>query len=278
MDVAISGWYDSMMRIVAVWVGALLLAGVARAGTAPPRDPVGRARQLYNEGRWDEAIEAANDASQLPPFADAAAVVLARAHMERFRAQADPADLTAGREALKSVRVAALPPRARLDFLIGLGESLYLDDQFGPAAELFEDVLSRADEIGPTAHDRVLDWWASAADRQAQQRVRTDRPAAYRRVVERLERELERKPGSAPAAYWVAASLRAAGDLDRAWDAAIAAWVRAPLTLDRAQSLRADIDRLVQQAIIPERVRQAGNAARELEFRTAWEEIKTKWK
>lgn len=242
---------------------------------APPRDPVGRARQLYNEGKWDEAIAAATEARRLPQAADAAALVLARAYMERYRAAANPEDLDAGRTALQAVRVGALAPRARLDYLVGLGESLYLDDQFGAAAEIFESVLGREDEMGPAAHGRVVDWWASAMDRHAQQRPRVERAAVYRRLIDRLERALERQPGSAPAAYWLAAALRADGDLDRAWDAAVAAWVRAPLALDRAPALRADVDRLVQQAIIPERARQS---EREPELRAAWDDVKKKWK
>jgi hypothetical protein len=261
-------WTTTGMTVVL----AVVLAG--GLGAAPPRDPVGRARQLYNEGKWDEAIVAATEARRLPQAADAANLVLARAHMERFRVAADPLDLEAGRAALQSIQVATLAPRARIDYLIGLGESLYLDDQFGAAAELFETVLSRADEIGPGAYDRVLDWWASAMDREAQGRQRSDRAPIYRRLVERLQHELEQHPGSGPAAYWLPAALRAEGDLDRAWDAAVAAWVRAPLTLERAPGLRADVDRLMQQAIIPERGRQT---AREAELRAAWDDVKRKW-
>jgi hypothetical protein len=260
----------------AVLAGVFLAAGVAQAATQ--RDPVGRARALYNEGRWDEAIAAATEARQVPRAADAAALVLARAHMERYRVASDPADLEAGRAALRDVQVAALDSRARLDFVLGLGESLYLDDHFGAAAEIFEMVLDRVEELGPGPHDRVLDWWASACDRQAQLRPRGDRPAVYRHVMERLQHELERRPGSAPAAFWLAASARAAGDLDRAWDAAIAAWVRAPLALDRAEALRADLDRLMQQAIIPERVRSQPSPTREAELKAAWEDVKSKWK
>ena len=59
--------------------------------------------------------------------------------------------------------------------------------------------------------------------------------------------------GSTPASYWLAAAARGAGDLDRAWQAAIAGWVRASLAQDRGAALRADLDRLVTQAIVPER-------------------------
>src|SRR5919107_1617843 len=65
--------------------------------------------------------------------------------------------------------------------------------------------------------------------------------------------EARRDPSSAAAAYWVAAAARGLGQLDRAWQAAMAAWVRTGLTQDRAAALRADLDRLVVTAIIPGR-------------------------
>ena len=72
-------------------------------------------------------------------------------------------------------------------------------------------------------------------------------------------------------------ATRGAGDLDRAWDAAIAGWVRAALNPDTTASVRADLDRLVTQALIPERARQRNGGAAEA-LRSEWELIKTQWK
>ena len=63
-------------------------------------DALAKARTLYNEGRYEAAIEAAAKAQE-PLQRDAAALVLGRAGLERFRYTADPADLTRAREALR---------------------------------------------------------------------------------------------------------------------------------------------------------------------------------
>ena len=131
---------------------------------------------------------------------------------------------------------------------------LYLDDRFGAAAELFETSLDRSVVLGPAAHERVLDWWATALDRHAQTARRRGAPAASTPGSSSACAPSWRiDAGSTPASYWLAAAARGAGDLDRAWQAAIAGWVRASLAQDRGAALRADLDRLVTQAIIPER-------------------------
>jgi hypothetical protein len=77
------------------------------------------------------------------------------------------------------------------------------------------------------------------------------------------------------------AALRAQGETDRAWQAAIAAWVRAPIAGVRSIALRADIDRLVREGIIPDRGKdapEANRASRETALRAEWELLKQKWK
>jgi hypothetical protein len=75
-------------------------------------------------------------------------------------------------------------------------------------------------------------------------------------------------------------AARGAGDLERAWDAAIAGWVRASLNPESASTLRTDIDRFVTQALVADRARQrpreAGDPAAAL--RAEWELIKSQWK
>ena len=44
-----------------------------------------------------------------------------------------------------------------------------------------------------------------------------------------MSAELATDGGSAPASYWLAVAARGTGDLERAWQAAIAGWVRASL-------------------------------------------------
>ena len=87
--------------------------------------------------------------------------------------------------------------------------------------------------------------------------------------------ELTARPGSAAAAYWLAAAARAQGDLQAAWDAAEAGWVRASLATDRGAALRADLDRLMLVAIVPERARAL--AQPEDTLLLDWENFKERW-
>jgi hypothetical protein len=246
-------------------------------------DPLARARQLHNEGRYDEAIVAAREARQRPAAADGATLVEARAHLERFRRQGDQAILEEARQALRAIRPAALALRERTEMVIGLGELLYLEDAFGAAAEMFEAVLPAAGAAaGGRMRDRVLDWWASALDRAAQARPVEERPAVYARIIDRMEAELRADAGLGIASYWLAAAARGGGDVDRAWDAAIAGWLRAPLNADGGAALRGDLDRLVTEVIIPERVRRLAPQPRDPTiaagaFREEWEAIKRRW-
>ncbi len=261
---------------------ALLPVLLLTLAAAPAdRDSLARARTAYNEGLYDVAIEAATAARAVPSLSSPASLVLARAHLERYRLTTDAADMSSAREALAAVRPEQLDPRQRLELVIGLGQSLYLDDQFGPASELFESALEHGAVLERRARERLLDWWGTSMDRLAQMRNAPDQDALYRRITARMETALTGDPLSAVASYWLVASARAAGDLDRAWDAAIAGWVRAPFSPDGGQTLRGDLDRLVVQALIPERARHlasAGDATQASSMlKEEWEQIKQKW-
>jgi len=60
-----------------------------------------------------------------------------------------------------------------------------------------------------------------------------------------------------------------------AWDAALAAWVRAGLTLAQNADLRGDIDRLMLRGIIPDRARATAQPADVL--RAEWDRFKERW-
>ena len=266
-----------MVRPAAVLV-AILMASVSLDAT---REDLARARTLFNERKFDQAIVAAELARKTPDTADAAAIVLARAHLERYRQVADPADLGAARAALGSANVEKLGTPDRAEYLIGLGGSLFLEDDFGAAAEIFESAIEIAPAAGDGAREAVLDWYGSAMERWAAPYTTTRRAAMLERLVRRMELEQAKNPGSRAAAYWLVAALRAQGETDRAWQAAIAAWVRAPLAGVRSIALRADIDRLVREGIIPDRGKdaaEADRAGRETALRAEWELLKQKWK
>lgn len=254
---------------------------VVLAGTlAAAADPLAEARRLYNLGQYENAAKLAREAVKVPATAESARLVLGRIHLERYRMSAEPEDLVHAREALRSVNSQGLERRERTELLIGQGEAMYLDDRFGPAVELFERALDGGEPLGPGARDRLLDWWATAVDRLALTRARDAREPVYLRIVTRMEKELAADPASAPAAYWLAAGARGAGNLERAWNAAMAGWVTATLAKDHGAALRADLDKLMVQGIIPDRAvklqpRDSKQAAAVM--LSEWEALKVSW-
>jgi tetratricopeptide (TPR) repeat protein len=264
------------LRVLPIILALWMAASPATAAV----DPLAAARKLYNQGEYDKALEAAKEAAANPATAAAARLVIGRIRLERYRQTAQRGDLEEGRIALRALDTKALDARERIELQVGLAEILYFDDQFGAAAEILDSVLDASQLLGAEAHERALDWWASALDRYAQARPVADRIPIYARAIERMEGELRRDPSSTAAAYWLVAATRGAGDLERAWSAAAASWVRAMLAADRGAALRADLDRLVTQALIPDRaarlvVRDRRQAMTSMT--SEWEEFKSNW-
>jgi hypothetical protein len=253
-----------------------LLAAVAHpARAAEDKSPLARARQLYNMRDFDAAITAADEARRAPERADSADLIAARAFLERYRTSASADDLVQARERLRRLAPERLADRERLEFIIGLGEALFLDQSPGAAAAVFDSILLAVDVPLLDGRDLVLDWWASAMEQDARPRSEFERQALYQTVRTRMREELGRRPTSATAAYWLMAAARGQGDLQSAWDAAQAGWVRAPLAPDHGAALRDDIERFVQRALIPERARAIGQPPDML--REEWEAFKAKW-
>ena len=273
--------YDPAMRTSVVIVVALVLMGAGSTAWANEPPALAKARTLYNAGDYEGAIDSASVARKDEAWADAAALVVARSHLELYRTRADAENLSAARAALGAIRAAALMPRDQVDLIVGLGQSLYLSEIYGAAAELFDTALSRATLLGMRDRLLLLDWWATSLDREAQSRPADRRARIFERISTRMNEEIQRDPGSPVANYWLAVSARGAGDIDGAWNSAVAAWVRSTLSPDSTSRLRDDLDRLVTQALIPERSRTV--AAREPQeavaaLKTEWELIKQQWK
>ncbi len=272
---------------------AAMTGSVAAVAEAQPLSPLSRARQAYNATQFDAAIAAALEARKTPALASSANVVMARARLERFRSKSDPADLAAAHDTLNLVEPARLSPAERQDYTVGLGITVYFEGRPGAAAELFETLLDPptlrqgggpAESSAPLLGSRraLFDWWATALDRAAQLAADSARRDFYVRILHRSQSELARDTQSTAAGYWLAAAARGAGDLDRAWHAAIAAWIRSRVFTDNV-SVRRDLDQLVMTAIIPERARALGgdaahdHAALAAAMRAEWEQIKTSW-
>lgn len=269
--------YHPGMRLLLM---AALLASAVSA-SAQTSDHIAQARRLYNLGEYAAAERLARGAAESAGTANAAHVLLGRIQLERYRQSADPADLAEARRSLRAVDATALDWRDRVELLIGLAEGLYLEDRFAASAELFESLFERSAILGMAAHERVLDWWATALDREAQRLPREARKAIYDRIETRMRAELLAVPGSTAAGYWLAAAARGAGEPDEAWHHVIAGWLRAALAEDRGAALRADLDRLMLQAIIPERAAtvSGGKDAElaETSMRKEWEAFKSAW-
>jgi hypothetical protein len=260
-------------------LGLMVLVATVPARAAEPEALI-QARTLYNEGNYDAAILAAADARAEPEFADAAAVVLARAHLERFRLVWDPADLTAAHDALSAVTAIHLSPRDYVDLLVGFGQHLFLTDAFGAARELFDSALAWGDLLSGRDRLLLLDWWANALDRSAQARPADARAPVFRELVAGMDEELRRDPGNPVANYWLPVAARGAGDIERAWEASKAGWVRARLDPSGTDTVRADLDRFVVEAVIPGLALARGGRTPEdtrNEARQEWERFKAAW-
>jgi hypothetical protein len=269
-------------RCVALGAAFLAVLSASALAQTPPsgpaaaiKEPLARARALYNEGRFDAAIAATDTARVVPGFANSADLIAARAFLERFRASGAADDLTKARDRLRRLDPQRLGGRERLEFLVGIGQTLFFDEAFGAAADVFGSVLARDGSLPTDARERVLDWWASALDRDARPRSDLERQGVYQKIRDRMTDELAGHPGSASAAYWLSAAARGQGDLQAAWDAAEAGWVRSGLAADRGVSLRADLDRLVLRGIVPDRARALAQPPEAL--RQDWERFKERW-
>jgi hypothetical protein len=254
---------------------AMLFAARSAVWAADAKDPLDRARVLYNQRQFEAAISAADEVRKLPQLTDSADLVAARAYLERYRESATAEDLVHARDRLRAINPEKFSPRERIEFIVGLGETLYFESASGAAAAVFESVLVVGGDLADEARERVLDWWASALDQDARPRPEIERQSVYQRIRDRMAVELAANPASATAPYWIAAAARGQGDLQAAWDAAQAAWVRAPLVRDRGVTLRHDLDALVQKAIVPERARIVGRPPESL--MTEWEAFKAMW-
>jgi hypothetical protein len=77
------------------------------------------------------------------------------------------------------------------------------------------------------------------------------------------------------------AAARGTGDLDRAWGAAVAAWLRARFFEGAGAALRADLDRFVSDVLLPERAEQLAPGADPrptlAQLEAGWEAFKARW-
>lgn len=259
------------------------LLSVAQVRVQSP-DLLVEARAAYNAGRFEVAIQKAEEARRQPAFESEASLVIARAQLGIYRGSREQAALDAARTALARIAAADLTSRDTFEFHVGLGQALYYGDppHFGASADFFQLALRSDGARDAAERQQIFEWWAGAIDRQAQFSPPLERRAVYQRLLEGAERERERHPDSAAAWYWLALAARGADELERAWGHAMAGWLRAPQLGESGVVLRADLDRLVTQVILPERARRLapeGDAHEALAvLKEHWAQFKAQWK
>jgi hypothetical protein len=234
-------------------VAALFILAVFLPRVAAAQTDLERARVFYNAGQFDESIVAATSASSKPATANSARLIIARARLERFRRLGDPKELVAARADLVSLKPSTLAPQEAIEWQIGVGTALFLEDQLGPAADIFATLLPSARaKLSPDEFQKLLDWSGTAVSRLAESLTGDARKRVYEKLRADAQSELQRNPFSRPATYWTVVSSRGVGDLDAAWNAAVTGWIRISGQADSSQ-LRSDLDIFVTRTLIPER-------------------------
>ena len=240
-----------VMRRAAPWRSLSSLAACCQR----PARPTIRSRapgSSTTSGSFEAAVSAAEQARQLPARADAADLVAARAYLERFRESAAADDLTNARDRLRRLDPAKFPPRERAEYIVGLGEALFFDDAFGAAATCSTRCCAAATRCRPT---RASACSTGGRPRSIATRSRGRRSTGRASIsgsatrMRRRARDASRQRHRRRTGWRPPPGRRAI--CRRAWDAAQAGWVRAPLTGDHGAALRADLDRLVVRRSSP---------------------------
>ena len=156
-------------------VAAVLLCLADR----PPRaadddDPLARARQLYNQRQFDAAVRrprrrgGRRHAPTAPTWSPRAPT------SSGFATSAASDDLTNARERLRRIDPERFDGRASASsIIVGLGETLFFDGASRRRRRRVRlGARHAATRCAGDARERVLDWWASAVDREARAALR----------------------------------------------------------------------------------------------------------
>src|SRR5688572_14359304 len=129
----------TVLRTALCAIALLSSADSVAAAHAP--DQIALARRLYNEGKFDEALEAARKALATPATATSARLVMGRIQLERYRQAPVAATLEDAKAVLRAVDPHVLDQRERIELQVGLATLLFFEDRFGAAAELLDPVV-----------------------------------------------------------------------------------------------------------------------------------------
>jgi hypothetical protein len=239
---------SALRAVFAAWLVTMMGASAVEA-----QSDLARARTLYNAGEFDAAIVAATAAGRKPSVGPSTALIIARSQLEKFRKLGDADALVMARAGLVSLNPGDLAPQEVIEWHVGIATVLFLENQLGAAVDIFSTVMPSArDRLSEAELEKLLEWLGTSMSRLAETLTAEPRKQAYQKLRAHVRLELERNPLSRSALYWTAVSERGAGDLDSAWAAAVAAWIRTGGDPER-QQLRSDVERFVTQTLIPER-------------------------
>ena len=165
-------------------VAAFSAVVLISASPAAAQNDLERARVFYNAGQFDESIAAATSASTKAAAANSAKLIIARARLERFRKLGDKDELATARADLMSLKPATLAPQESIEWQIGVATALFLEDQLGPASEMFTTLLPLARARLTITHaglNTVLDSLANGVPMVAMP-ITYEQPAIARRL------------------------------------------------------------------------------------------------
>ena len=182
-----------------VW---MTLAGRGAAAAAPALRPTRSPKPAASttSGQYDNAARLARDAIKVPTIAEGRRGWCSAASISSGIAGRPTPTIWCRR----AKRCAPSTPRGstagrRAELTIGLGEALFLDDRFGPAAELFERALDSSSALGARRRTTGCSTGGRpAVDRLALTGPRDAREPSTPAIVTRMEKELAADPASAP--------------------------------------------------------------------------------
>ena len=160
----------------------LAVLALVRLAASAADDPLARARLLYNQRQFEAAVQRRRAGAADAGARRRGGSRSPRAPISSGSARARrPTISTNARDRLRRLDPQRFAPRERAEYIVGLGETLFFDGAFGAAATVFDSVLRQPRLLTGDARERVLDWWASALDRDARPRPEIERQGVYQR-------------------------------------------------------------------------------------------------
>jgi hypothetical protein len=235
------------------------------------------AKYLYNAGYYQQAIDEARKVKADEPTAPQVDLLLSRSYTQLYRITKEAKHLDLARAHM----LAALKgypfehPWENHELVTGLAEIHYWDDERGPAAELFHSVILEGNKkIAPQSYANAVDWWASTLTGLIANMNPTDpiKVSTEKEIKSTIEKAYRQSYGGEPVlAYWMALVHVREGNVGKAWDVAVAGYVRAlPQSHPDTEDISDKLANYIEQVIIPKSPDRDNKLKR-------WNAIKERW-